>query len=58
MLITDREFSKVVKEALALGKAKPLVIDYDDPEFPAPASGSAASNTKISCATAIPISPG
>ena len=33
VLITDREFSKVVKEALALAKAKPLVVDYDDPEF-------------------------
>ncbi len=33
VLITDREFSKVVKEALALAKVKPLVIDYDDPEF-------------------------
>ncbi|HZS64246.1 MAG TPA: acyl-CoA synthetase [Xanthobacteraceae bacterium] len=32
-LITDREFSKVAKEALALAKTKPLVIDYDDPEF-------------------------
>jgi fatty-acyl-CoA synthase len=33
VLITDREFCKVVKEALARAKAKPLVIDYDDPEF-------------------------
>ena len=33
VLIVDREFSKVVKEALALAKVKPLVIDYDDPEF-------------------------
>jgi fatty-acyl-CoA synthase len=33
VLITDREFSKTIKEALALAKAKPLVIDYDDPEF-------------------------
>src|SRR6185436_4097821 len=33
ILITDREFSKVVKEALALCKAKPLIVDYDDPEF-------------------------
>ncbi len=33
VLITDREYSKVVKEALARCKAKPLVIDYDDPEF-------------------------
>ena len=33
VLITDREFSKVVKEALAHAKVKPLVVDYDDPEF-------------------------
>src|SRR5947208_10700654 len=33
VLITDREFSKMAKEALALAKVKPLVIDYDDPEF-------------------------
>ncbi len=32
-LITDREYSQAVKEALARCKAKPLVIDYDDPEF-------------------------
>ncbi len=35
VLITDREFAGVVKEALALTQSsKPLVIDYDDPEFP------------------------
>ena len=28
--IVDREFSKLAKEALALAKVKPLVIDYDD----------------------------
>ena len=33
VLIVDREFSKVVKEALRLAKVKPLVIDYDDPEY-------------------------
>jgi 3-(methylthio)propionyl---CoA ligase len=33
VVIVDREFSNVMKEALALAKAKPLVIDYDDPEF-------------------------
>jgi fatty-acyl-CoA synthase len=33
VLIIDREFSKVAKEALALAKVKPLIIDYDDPEF-------------------------
>ena len=31
--IIDREFSKVMKEALALCKVKPLVIDYNDPEY-------------------------
>ncbi len=36
VLITDREYSKVIKEALALAKAKPLVIDYDDPEYSGP----------------------
>jgi len=36
VLITDREFSKVVKEALALAKVKPLIIDYDDPEYTGP----------------------
>src|ERR1041385_9035182 len=33
VLITDREFSKTTKEALSLAKVKPLVIDYDDPEY-------------------------
>jgi len=33
VLIVDREFSRVTKEALALAKVKPLVIDYDDPEY-------------------------
>ena len=36
VVITDREFSKTMKEALALCKAKPLVIDYDDPEYTGP----------------------
>jgi fatty-acyl-CoA synthase len=35
-LITDREFSKVVKNAIAMCNARPLVIDYDDPEFTGP----------------------
>ncbi len=33
VVITDREFSKVMKEALTLCKVKPLLIDYDDPEY-------------------------
>ena len=34
VLITDREFAATVKAALALAKVRPLVVDYDDPEFP------------------------
>jgi 3-(methylthio)propionyl---CoA ligase len=33
IVIVDQEFSKVMKEALSLTKVKPLVIDYDDPEY-------------------------
>lgn len=36
VLITDRELSGVVKAALKLVAVKPLVIDYDDPEFTGP----------------------
>src|SRR5258705_2760991 len=34
ILITDPEFSATVGDALKLLKKKPLVIDYDDKEFP------------------------
>src|SRR5580704_9568178 len=34
ILITDREFSATISAALALLENPPLVIDYDDPEFP------------------------
>jgi fatty-acyl-CoA synthase len=33
VLITDREFSGLIAEALALAKVRPMVVDYDDPEF-------------------------
>ncbi|MCP5411627.1 MAG: acyl-CoA synthetase [Alphaproteobacteria bacterium] len=33
VLITDREFSATIADALARLKKKPLVIDYDDPQF-------------------------
>jgi fatty-acyl-CoA synthase len=36
VLITDREFSVTIKAALELSTNKPLVIDYDDPEFTGP----------------------
>jgi fatty-acyl-CoA synthase len=34
LLITDREFSATMREALALAKVKPIIIDYNDLEFP------------------------
>jgi fatty-acyl-CoA synthase len=34
ILITDRELAPVMQEALALATVKPLVVDYDDLEFP------------------------
>src|SRR5262249_44192492 len=34
LMITDREFAGTVSEALKLLKNPPLVIDYNDPEFP------------------------
>ena len=34
IVICDREFAPVMREALALAKVKPLVIDYNDAEFP------------------------
>ncbi len=36
VLITDREFSQVIKAALGLTKVKPRVIDHDDPEYAGP----------------------
>jgi fatty-acyl-CoA synthase len=32
VLITDREYSNVIKQALELATVKPLVVDYEDPE--------------------------
>ncbi len=34
LIVVDREFSAVVAEALELATVKPIVVDYDDPEFP------------------------
>ena len=33
IVIVDREFSRTMKDALSRATVKPLVIDYDDPEF-------------------------
>ena len=34
VLICDREFSPVMREALAQAKVKPIIIDYNDLQFP------------------------
>src|SRR5215470_9556400 len=36
LLITDREYSKVIKDTLRLTNTKPRVIDYDDPQYSGP----------------------
>jgi fatty-acyl-CoA synthase len=33
VLITDREFAPVIRQALEKANVRPLVVDYDDPEF-------------------------
>ncbi len=33
-VICDREFAAIMRAALAQAKVRPLVIDYDDPQFP------------------------
>ena len=35
-LIVDREFAGVMAAALELAKGRPLVVDYDDPEYDGP----------------------
>jgi fatty-acyl-CoA synthase len=35
-LIVDREFSKLAAEALEKCKVRPLIVDYDDPEYSGP----------------------
>src|SRR5215469_10873857 len=32
VLVTDREYSEVIRQALQLATVKPLVVDYEDPE--------------------------
>jgi fatty-acyl-CoA synthase len=36
VVICDREFASMMREALGRAKVRPLVIDCDDPEFPQP----------------------
>ena len=37
IVIVDTEFAAVMREALELARVKPLVIDFDDPQYPADA---------------------
>jgi fatty-acyl-CoA synthase len=34
VLITDREFARTIKDAVMQCRVTPLIIDYDDPEYP------------------------
>ena len=36
VVIVDREFAPIMRQALAMAKVKPLIIDYNDTEFPQP----------------------
>jgi fatty-acyl-CoA synthase len=36
-VICDREFAPVMRDALTMAKVRPLVVDFDDKEFPQPA---------------------
>jgi fatty-acyl-CoA synthase len=44
VVICDREFAPVMRDALAQAQVKPLVIDYQDSEFPQPAPALAATD--------------
>ena len=35
-LSVDREFARMIADALKLAKVRPLVVDYDDPEYDGP----------------------
>jgi fatty-acyl-CoA synthase len=38
-LIVDREFSGLMRQALDLCQVRPLLVDYDDPEYAGPGAG-------------------
>lgn len=54
LLITDREFSSTVKDALALATATPIIIDYNDPEFPQTGTALSADDYEAFIATGDP----
>jgi fatty-acyl-CoA synthase len=57
-LITDREYSPVIREALALAQAKPLVVDYDDPTIAASGDRLGVLDYEALLAEGDPLAPG
>jgi fatty-acyl-CoA synthase len=45
LVIVDREFSAVMADALKRGEVRPLIVDFDDPEFPADAPSKKGAQT-------------
>ena len=45
-IFADREFSAVVGAALKRAEVKPLVVDYDDPEYDGPGERLGISTTR------------
>jgi fatty-acyl-CoA synthase len=54
VVICDREFAPVMRDALALAKVEPLVIDCDDKEFPQPAEALSYTDYEAFLATGDP----
>jgi fatty-acyl-CoA synthase len=54
IVIADREFMPLLQEALSLATVKPLVIQYDDPQFQGPASATEAQDYEAFLATGDP----
>jgi fatty-acyl-CoA synthase len=54
VVICDREFAPVMREALAKAKVEPLVIDYDDRQFPQPGAALAETDYEAFVATGDP----
>jgi 3-(methylthio)propionyl---CoA ligase len=55
VVVCDREFAPVMREALALARVKPLVIDYQDQQFPQPAPALSATDYEAFIASGDPV---
>ncbi|EAQ06032.1 acyl-CoA synthetase [Yoonia vestfoldensis] len=54
VVIVDREFMPLIEKALALANVTPRVIQYDDPEFPGPATATEAQDYNAFLSTGDP----